>query len=126
MKKGITSLLLLLVLVATVQPTVALHFCGGHFHSIAIGSPRKSCCGEAMKGCCSTYTIEITTDHFQLPDQTPDLKAESLIIQPVVFLTDIIRIYTITTSSLIQTVFPPGQLVQSGMEILIRICILLI
>jgi hypothetical protein len=98
------------MLPTTVQPTFAFHYCGGVLRSIGVmnGSLRASCCCAAetgaacshsedplqrpadndgatvrklVKTCCSDYTIEISTDHFQT------VQTEScFVLRPVSFL----------------------------------------
>jgi hypothetical protein len=142
MKKGLALFLLLMMLATSVQPTLALHFCGGHFRSLAIGDVRKSCCEknkqmkanalpdtktadffQPVNSCCSTYTINIATDTYQSPKQST-IEAKSLVIHPVLFPCDFLsKENTFSFTSLDQTVFPPGKFALHNVDLLTLICI---
>lgn len=84
MKRLVSIFLLLLMLAASVQPTLALHFCGGELHSVRLGGNLTSCCKNArtigdaegvffQKACCANYQIDIHTDTFQPQDAATDI-----------------------------------------------------
>ncbi|MDR1672964.1 MAG: hypothetical protein LBS09_05845 [Bacteroidales bacterium] len=81
MKRMTSIALLLLMAIASVQPTLSLHFCGGKFHSLQLNGNDADCCphaetdnalpqnGErslfnATDSCCNNYVIDASTDDF--------------------------------------------------------------
>ncbi|MCL1937256.1 MAG: hypothetical protein FWF52_02535 [Candidatus Azobacteroides sp.] len=124
MKRLLPILLLLIMSLVAVQPTVAFHYCGKQLRSVGIlreNSP-SDCCGQ--KNCCSHYTVKLSTDHFQLPEQEIILKNSSpnqaawffLTVQPFEEKEWINwRIY--------QTVFPLGIFAPYQPDLLSWICI---
>jgi hypothetical protein len=131
MKRVISFFLLALVTLIAVQPTLALHFCGGQLRSVAIGQSSKSCCGKAMENqentisnkCCSTYTIEIETDDFQPSAQQLLIETQQL-LHPVVFLCDsLLKGSESDTLFSFKHLYPPAGLARYSMDLLTFICI---
>jgi|AGTN01.3.fsa_nt_gi hypothetical protein len=95
MKKGIAILLMLIMLIAGVHPSLAVHFCGGSLRSIELmeGRHDTSCCEAPKKttesscsdahharaieqnnfdihgNCCDLQKIDVSTDTFNHRDQ---------------------------------------------------------
>jgi hypothetical protein len=145
-KQTISIGLLFVLLVASVQPTVAFHFCGGTFHSVAIGSAeRNDCCGNDMDTepagdfspggeivisepafpCCSDYTIEISTDTYQI-SSVPSIAPPSYTMD---FLFAPCLPYSVANNSELSvlhlpTISPPGNPPPCATDILAFTCIL--
>jgi hypothetical protein len=143
MKKAIASFLLLIMMLTALQPTLALHFCGGDLRSVAIGKMQKSCCETTMEKplnplsahaenrfyqplntCCSTYTIEVSTDNFQSPNRQLTNDFQQWVFNPVLFSAGILLkgIDSLISLSSIH-LFPPGGLARNGVDLLAVICI---
>ncbi|MDR2804966.1 MAG: hypothetical protein LBB85_04890 [Dysgonamonadaceae bacterium] len=126
MKRAISIFLLLIMSLVAAQPTIAFHYCGNHLRSVEISgsNTQTSCCGT--KSCCSNYTVQMATDHFQLPQHASSAEIQMLLLKPVLFpLFD--NLLTREESNfflLLQTVFPPGGLVKYNVNLLALICIL--
>ena len=101
MKKVTALFLLLIMMLSSVQPVVAMHFCGnelysfslvqtaGNLHSccdnveqtekqthktanISVGGPRLTCIlGEANETCCDTQLLTLVTDDYQNKTEQP-------------------------------------------------------
>ena len=147
MKRIISIFLTLLVLLAAVHPTLALHYCGDNLHSIKVLAEAKaaSCCAhpdiqserdaaypgdnylfsESMNGCCSFYYIEMSTDDFQ--QQAIDSNMPKLSVAPICDLSiySILQGYQSTPGVNLQT-FPPGDIFREGGFRLSIICTYLI
>jgi hypothetical protein len=138
MKRKITALFLLIVtLLASSHATVAFHYCGGNFHAVAIAGFEKISCCEEKKGhethgneneisntpCCSNHYLEITTDDFSV---TPTIVTDHPNgFQPVLFNPCLPLGSDITVAMQTLTyIFPPGNLAESGIDLLLSICIL--
>jgi hypothetical protein len=145
-KQTISIGLLFVLLVTSVQPTVAFHFCGGNFHSVGIGSAESNnCCGNDMDTwqagnfspegeiifsepalpCCSDYTIEISTDTYQI-SSAPSIAPTPY---PADFLFTPCLPYSVANNSelpvsRLQTIFPPGCIALHTTDLLTLICIL--
>lgn len=77
MKRFIAYFLMVLMLLINVQPTLAMHFCGGKLASISLYQESSSCsvCGIQhqdskenlqfhAKSCCADKSVQLTTDNF--------------------------------------------------------------
>ncbi|MDR0814995.1 MAG: hypothetical protein LBN37_04495 [Bacteroidales bacterium] len=122
MKRIVSIFLLLLMLAASAQPTLALHFCGGTLHSVHLGKNVPSCCKNAettdgrneagtsqgilfQKTCCANYQIDIHTDTFQTQDAATDIVPLASCIScllPAFMLPD-----TDSDSFAVRHIFPP-------------------
>jgi len=136
MKRFISAILFLVMLVAAVQPTVAVHFCGGNFHSIGIGEGKRSCCpvvcpegelagdvslSEPVASCCSDYAIEIATDSCQ----QPPVVSLGDVFQTVFACLPVYLSYEAVSLPLLSDVsFPPGGLAKHNTNILLLHCTL--
>jgi predicted MPP superfamily phosphohydrolase len=124
MKQVISVFLLTMMSLVAVQPTIAFHYCGNRLQSIEISSLEKpSCCGK--KNCCSDRIVQITTGHFQAPQQAWSVDLFSFLLKPVlfVFFDDLFEKKDTTVSVLLQTVFPPGGLINRHVNLHIFLCI---
>jgi hypothetical protein len=145
MKKVLASFLLLITTLTAIQPTLALHFCGGRLQSVAIGNRHKNCCGDVMEirnkafpadtkntlsqsgnTCCATYTVEIATDNFQSPHRQAAIE-NAMNLNPLLFACEI------STSKFHSDIllypehfFPPGGLARYSVDLLTFVCIFII
>ena len=131
MKRVVSSFMLAVLLLAAIEPTLAFHFCGGSFSSVGIGKEIKSCCegmadvesaayaedregsapvlSEPVKRCCSNYSVEFSTDKYQIPFITAsfvDLKAD---FYPAICLFHVVFNGGNFALPLLQNLFPPGN-----------------
>jgi hypothetical protein len=122
MKRILSILLLMILLLAAVQPTLVFHYCGKTLHSIALGQDhsKHTCDGS----CCSDYKVTIATDDFQVARQA-GIEIPSLALSPIFFVLsgDVLHGYDLTASHSIQHIFPPGGFVKHCADILSLICI---
>ncbi|MDR0683320.1 MAG: hypothetical protein LBG15_15990 [Dysgonamonadaceae bacterium] len=127
MKRAISVFLLLIMSLVAAQPTIAFHYCGNHLQSVEINgmNAQTSCCGK--KSCCSNYTVQMTTDHFQLPQHVAiSVEIQTLLLKPVLFLSfdnPLMREIKFNSFLLIQTLFPPGGFVKYNVDLLTLICV---
>lgn len=131
MKRVVSSFMLAVLLLAAIQPTLAFHFCGGSLSSVGIGEEIKSCCdemadvestacaedlegnmpvlSEPVKSCCSNYSVEFSTDMYQIPFTTTsfvDLKPD---FYPAICLLHVFFNRSSFALLLLQNLFPPGD-----------------
>ncbi|MDR2683000.1 MAG: hypothetical protein LBB64_03910 [Dysgonamonadaceae bacterium] len=143
MKKAIALFLLAIMTLTALQPSLALHFCGGNLRSVAIGKMQKSCCETAMEKpinplpahaenrfyqpintCCSTYTIELSTDNFQSPVQQSITDLQSFTFHSILFPVNALLEGIDSPISLTpKRLFPPGGLARNTIDLLTIICI---
>jgi hypothetical protein len=92
MKRIIAIGMLVILSVTSIRPTVALHYCGGVFHSFGLTGEgmEAGCCGEmgeeglpgggagagvtisaTAESCCDTRVASIATDDFQTREPLP-------------------------------------------------------
>jgi hypothetical protein len=127
MKRAISISLLLIMSLVAAQPMIAFHYCGNHLQSVEINgmNAQTSCCGK--KSCCSDYTVQMTTDHFQLPQHVArSVEIQPLLLKPLLFPPfDNLLKKEIKFDSflLIQALFPPGRLVKYNVDLLALICV---
>jgi hypothetical protein len=141
MKRIASISLLLLMLVAAVQPTLALHFCGGSLHSVnLLNGAGKSCCKGEMQSeqqpsngisfsqnCCSNQTIELATDVFQTSQQELNIDAQTFSFVPFPVLSNNDRNANEPEYILVfQQKFPPGGLAKTHADMLSLVCSFLI
>jgi hypothetical protein len=141
MKKVIALFLLFMMTLVAVQPTLALHFCGGRLKSVAIGSIQKPCCGEASENpiktrnaenrlqqpintCCSSSLIELSTDNYPPSEQQSIIDFQQQTFYPALFLYNFPLKGSYLNNSLINKYFcPPGGLARYSVDLLTVICI---
>jgi hypothetical protein len=136
MKKVIAVFLAVITFVASSHVTVAFHYCGGEFHSVALVSATvENCCeGEDLEHrspcngaefqsekCCSNHIQQISTDDFQITKQDISFKSNSAIFLPVVILfqgfQDLQKLFLI-----FERVFSPPDL-NGGISRIISLCV---
>jgi hypothetical protein len=143
MKKAIALFLFAIMTLTALQPTLALHFCGGSLRSVAIGNVQKSCCETAIEKpinplsthaenrlyqpintCCSTYTVELSTDNFQSPAQQSTIDFQSLTFHSILFsINTLLKGINSPVSLSFGRQFPPGGLACNTVDLLTVICI---
>ncbi|MDR1980610.1 MAG: hypothetical protein LBQ39_03180 [Tannerellaceae bacterium] len=126
MKRMMSIGLLFLLLAIAVRPTLAFHFCGGSLFSVGISSSyTPSACCDGEMGCCSNYTVTLSTDTYHLP-ATLSLEAtgDQAVFLPVTgWLRPLGGGYP-PSGLLLQTLFPPGSLAGRTADRLALMCIL--
>jgi hypothetical protein len=135
MKKGISILLLLVMLVAGAHPVLAFHFCGGELYSFGIAGSgvEESCCSagepanasgisQSHTSCCDIQKISISTDDYQNQPQQINYQPVSI---DCIWLAPERLSYRIMPEIplLTNNAFPPGGLAIQHMDILTGICI---
>lgn len=76
MKRIVAIFSLIIIMVAGLQPMIAMHYCGDELHSLKIYQSvesTKSCCGNSDSGttlnlngsCCETEILKLATDDYQ-------------------------------------------------------------
>ncbi|MDR1357718.1 MAG: hypothetical protein LBJ58_08630 [Tannerellaceae bacterium] len=141
MKRIISILLLIVLPVMAVKPTLAVHFCGGSFHSAGLGEAGRACCGgmaedaggedagggvavsDYAEPCCSDYTLALSTDTYQLQQTVKAVPlqhvADSLC---AVFNPSATSIYALPVP-VRQKIFPPGAVHRRAQERLALVCV---
>ncbi|MDR0866125.1 MAG: hypothetical protein LBO74_14505 [Candidatus Symbiothrix sp.] len=123
MKRVVLFFLLSVMSLVAAQPTLAFHYCGGNLRSVGMTDedPQKSCCGKS--GCCSHYTVKLTTDDFQTPQQDSTIETD-LVPNPIWQVSlDVVLIERESTDSLVlQRIFPPGGLATYHADLLTLVC----
>jgi hypothetical protein len=134
MKRIISILLLVVLTVMAIEPTLAIHFCGGSIHSVGMVKAVKTCCGgmadddwrtvvaEPAGHCCSDYTLELSTDDFRLPATAKTVSFHDISLMPAVLhFLPFHREYE-PPVLISQTVFPPGATLHASATLAL-ICI---
>lgn len=143
MKKAIALFLLSIMTLTALQPTVAMHFCGGNLRSVTIGKIPQTCCQATIENriktsqtntekriyqpintCCATYMVELSTDNFQSPVQQSAIDFQQHTFNPVLFSIDILlKGAGSVVSSSSMHLFPPDGLARYCADLLTVICI---
>ena len=150
MKKVTSIFLLFIMLVVSVHPVLAVHFCGGKLNSFSIlnNDMEKSCCGEkeisphsdvafqtlnkssrlthllSDNKCCKTQKINISTNDYQYHIQRFNLKNNTLSAWVKLWIVPgLLSIFE--NNNVIKTnfYFPPGTLHLQNTDLLSFICI---
>lgn len=129
------------MLVVSIQPTLAMHFCGDSLFSISLPQPvleSHSCnthCGDNMPTdqtafqsipCCSIENVQVKTDTYQAAEVQPDLNLQRYVVMELIplYLNYIYEPTLLDDSSLqILHKFPPQGLGQYTFDLLKNICI---
>jgi hypothetical protein len=140
MKRVISIALLLLMTAVSVQPTLALHFCGGKFHSLRLNGNDANCCPHveadralpqnnrhplfnATNICCADYVIDASTDDFQQQEITVHVISPSL----SAFLpADEGVLRSADNLPLCRYIFPPDHRLAHSADLFVQFCIFLI
>jgi hypothetical protein len=124
MKRTISLILLIGLLLTTVQPTFAFHYCKGRLHSVSLVKKDlpKSCCRKNCPNCCSNKIIKVQTDSFLIHQTDTDIQTPAC-LHPAFFAVSDDLIFPRGNNILLQQAFPPGGLAQHSAEIRHLICI---
>lgn len=124
MKRTISFILLIGLLLTAIQPSIAMHYCKGQLHSVGFvkKDSLKSCCGKTQSNCCSNKVLKVKTDTFPI-NQTDTEVYTMLFLQPLFFAVTDDLIFPCENSLLLQQVFPPGGLARYRAEMRHLICI---
>ena len=87
MRKLITILAALIILVSSTGATVAFHYCGKSLQDIAVFGKAKACCGsmEMPSGCCHNEKVEIKSGDFDIVQQIAHTGFVSFLVYEVAF-----------------------------------------
>lgn len=141
MNRSFSTFMLIIMLIATVNPTIGLHFCGKDFQYAEVVqlyfSSTTDCCHQPStkvkdhtdcslenKSCCETKNIKIVTDKYQLHERinTPEVITKVLSLYwPL--LTNSELICTDLPETVLKYFSPKGYSTQSA-DILSLFCIL--
>jgi hypothetical protein len=122
---------------ASIQTTWALHYCGDILRSITLTDGNQICCcgdkneeniahhssdsPQISKSCCSYYFVDIATDSF---DMTDFVVATIQQVSNLFLLHDnSLTINVLENFSVLQYVFPPGDIAKYNADLLTLICI---
>ena len=122
MKRLFSIFLLMIMLLAAMQPTLVFHYCGKSLRSVGLEQTQTNhCCSGS---CCSDYKVTIATDDFQTARQE-SVDFRPLTCSPVlVVLSDFVWQWREIFTPLISPfVFPPGGFARCGVNWLTFICI---
>lgn len=139
MKRILSILLLFLMLIAGMQPTLAIHFCGEKLQSVQISNEQKaeSCCGMnhqnaadihekfLPKGCCSSHEVQLSTDDYQYQQA---LQCNTFLPVVAECLQPAFLFYTsrVVFSEKLRPDYPPEGLTHLKVDILTTISVLII
>jgi hypothetical protein len=135
MKKSISIVLLLVMLVAGAHPVLAFHFCGEELYSFGMAGSgvEESCCsaGEpatddgispSHTSCCDIQKISISTDDYQ--NQLPQSNYQPISLDHVWLAPERLSNRIMPENPLLtNNAFPPGGLAIQHIDILTGICI---
>lgn len=124
MKRTISFITLIGLLLTAAQPSIAFHYCKGELHSVSFVKKDlpKSCCEKNSSGCCSDKVLKVKTDSFSIHHADTDIQAPAF-PQPVFFAVNDDLIFPCENNLLLQQVFPPGGLARYGAEMRHLFCI---
>ena len=124
MKRTISFIILMGLLLTAAQPSIALHYCKSELHSVSFVKKDlpKSCCEKNRPGCCSDRVLKIKTDSFSILRTDTDIQAPAC-PQTVFFTVGDVLIFPCKTNLLLQQVFPPGGLARYSAALRHLICI---
>lgn len=141
MRKVSSHILFMIMLLVSIQPTLAMHFCGDSLHAISLPQPaleHHSCnmqCADNQAEshssfnnipCCSIENVQVKTDTYQASETHPDLNLQRYIVMELIplYLNYIYEPMLWDDSSLqILHKFPPRGLGQYTSDLLKNICI---
>ncbi|MDR0769389.1 MAG: hypothetical protein LBE71_05755, partial [Dysgonamonadaceae bacterium] len=107
MKQTISFITLIALLLTTVQPSIAFHYCKGELQSVDFVKKDmpKSCCEENHAGCCSDEYLQIKTNDFSILQTYTDIQPPVL-PQQVFFTVNVDLIFPCDIHLLLQQIFP--------------------
>ncbi|KAA6333511.1 hypothetical protein EZS27_018084 [termite gut metagenome] len=144
MRRIISILLILVMLVAGAHPAFAIHFCGGKLHSVGLMTSEsvRPCCGEntaadalysgqreslsvteSHTSCCHIQKVQISTDDYQRQAQLNTPPVLPAFDSAWIILNYISNWIEPDKSLIIQHLFPPGGLSRQNIDVLASICI---
>jgi hypothetical protein len=137
MKRIVSAFFLVIITLSSIHTTWAWHYCGGILQSVTLanGNPAACCCGDKnkvernspdmpqiSKSCCSNYLIDIETDNFDLPGYVSGTFQQ---IPSLLFLHDNpLKLSEPYNFSVLQHIFPPGDIARYNTSLLALNCIL--
>lgn len=141
MKKSIAYLLTLLTLLITVQPSLAMHFCGDQLRSLSLYGEEQpaTACGACSShksanlptlsieqaDCCTNQNIQLTTDSFNSTNPSTDLfEAIQSAVSPVIssFVRLTVPFKELSLLRTIQKEYPPAGLSNQRYNLIHFIC----
>jgi hypothetical protein len=124
MKRTISFIILVSLLLTAVQPSIAFHYCKGELHSVGFIKKDlpKSCCANKHTNCCSDKVLTVKTDTFSLHSTGTEIQLPA-IAHPVFFAANDDWFFPCDNNLLLQQVFPPGGLARYRAEMRHLICI---
>lgn len=124
MKRTISFILLIGLLLTAVQPSIAFHYCKGELHSVGFVKKDlpKSCCKKNGPNCCSNKILKVKTDSFPIHQTDTDIQTPAF-LHPLFFVMSGDLIFPCENGLLLQQVFPPGGLARYSAEMRHLICI---
>lgn len=145
MKRSIAVFLLCVMALVSVQPVIAMHYCGNKLYSwdLFVSNDNSSCCQtEAIEhsnssenhdcniqithnSCCDFETIQVSTDEYQSQIQELNPIQPALSVDNVWFALNYLLQNTVSEPPLtsLKNDFPPGGLFLQDVSILNFICI---
>ena len=124
MKRTISFIILISLLLTAVQPSIAFHYCKGKLHSVGFVKKDlpESCCAKKQTDCCSNKILKVKTDSFPINQTDTDIQAPAF-PQPEFFVVSDDLIFPSGNNLLLQHIFPPGGLARYSAEMRHFICI---
>jgi len=124
MKRTMSFILLMSLLLTAVQPTIAFHYCKGELHSMGFVKKDlpKSCCEKNHSNCCSNKILKVQTDQFPIHQTAINIQA-SVDIHPLFFAIDDDLFNPYKNSLLLPQGFPPGNLARHSAALRHLICV---
>lgn len=135
MKRFITFLISVFVLLIAVHPVFAFHFCSGKLASVGITSLNTSrCCSETSSdntsekfikaACCHTSVLELSTDDYLQQDAYP--QTQPLCVWVFTRVQSLVADLVFDSDSTPPCGAPPGCFYTGGRDLLMRFCVYLI
>lgn len=86
-RKLISILSVLVILVSSTGTTVAFHYCGKSLQDVVVFGKAKPCCGgmEMPVGCCHDEKVEIKSDDFNATQQIANIGFVAYLICEIAF-----------------------------------------
>lgn len=136
MKRLVTILISVFVLLIAVHPVLAFHFCSGKFASIEVPSHQTSeCCSETSSDntsdqfviqgtCCHTSVFELSTDNYLQQGSYQQTVPASVWI--FAYVQSLVADIVLDSSTSPKRGAPPTYLCTEGRDLLTRFCVYII